>query len=101
MQNKRLAAALVLAAIAVTTLPVGSAADPSQCFVETTPALALQGYYVRGTLYEVWEEKNGVPGLQMRQSACIGGGFVPPDACVMSTDTSNAALCTNAYAGAL
>ena len=99
--NKKLVAAGFLAAMAVMALPVGGATDPGQCLIETTPALALKGYYVRGTLYEVWQETNGIPGLQLRQSACIGGGFLAPDACVLSTDAANAAPCSNAYVGAL
>lgn len=70
------------AALLLGVTPVISAAtDTTGCYVKTSAATALGGYYVVGTLGEIWEETNGISGLQRRDSGCDDGRTLASDTC--------------------
>lgn len=73
---------LIAAVLVGVAFPIVSAVDTSGCFVRTsTEATALGSFYVKGTLGEIWEETNGVDGLQRRDSGCSDGRVIPSDTC--------------------
>lgn len=75
----RVSVALIALAL-LPTLPVASAAAAPSCPSgsaqfggATTPATAVASFYI-GPGNEVWEETNGVDGLQKEKARCIGPG---------------------------
>ena len=73
---------LIAAILVGVGIPVVSAVDTSGCWVRTSAdANALGSFYVKGTLGEIWEETNGVDGLQRRDSGCSDGRVIASDTC--------------------
>jgi len=71
--------AILLAGVGI---PIVSAVDTSGCSVTTSSgAIPLGQFYVKGTLGEIWEETNGLDGLQRRDSGCNDGRVIPSDTC--------------------
>lgn len=78
---------------------VASATDATGCRVYTTSATKVGDYYLRPTWQEIWEETNGLPGLQMNASGCSGGRIIPSDTCFV-LGPEGLISCTIAYATA-
>jgi hypothetical protein len=98
--NKRsFVTALVILA---TTLPLsGAGAAEGACRVNTYDALDLGGYYLYGTAKEIWQEGNGLPGLQRTASYCEDGTTLAPDACIWHSESFAAIECGFALAGSI
>jgi len=75
----------------------GATADTLGCYVRTSQALALGDHYVYGTAKEIWEETNGIPGLQRADSPCIDGESLPRDLCVIHSENGALVACLSAF----
>lgn len=91
--------ALVAMIAAVVPLTGASAADATGCRVTTYTAIESDGYYMYGAK-ELWEESNGLPGLQRSSSYCIGKSSIPEDTCIVHAETWRAVSCAVAYGDA-
>lgn len=79
-----LAMSLVLGLMGTST-----AADTDGCDLRTTSALRVGDLYFTsvtastgGVYTEVFQEGNGVDGLQRRSTACEDGSIIPADSCL-------------------
>lgn len=70
-----LVATLVALLFVTIAAPPAAAATPS-CKDATVSAIAAGGHYVRTSPRSVWQETNGVPGLQT--TSCTHGGVTKP-----------------------
>lgn len=87
--------ALILVAALALAAPIGSAGGTAACDPNTTtPTAEVAGFYVYGQ--EVWQESNGLPGLQRQYTPCTDGG-IPKDTCF--THKENNALLACAITG--
>lgn len=80
MRTTSVACALLLTGFAFPAVTGSSGTEG--CEIHTSKdAISLGGHYVRGSLGEIWEESNGLDGLQRRDSGCIDGRILPADKC--------------------
>lgn len=85
---------LCLALLAATLLtPVGSAdLDTTGCTVRTQAATQAGDVYAWGA-YEIWQETNGIQGLQRGSSSCESRPSLPADTCYTHSETRRLVLC--------
>lgn len=96
---------LVLLASAQPFVLVANAATCNPYTYET--AVGVDAYYLYLTSYspalflEVWEEANGVPGLQRVNTICSDGTSIPRDTCILHKETFGLVQCLSTYPGTL
>lgn len=86
---------IVLAGIA----PVSLATTAPSCTPFTYDATEVAGLYQYGS--ELWQESNGIPGLQRVNTICSDGSSLPRDTCILHKQTSAAATCANSFGQSL
>lgn len=72
--------ALVAGSIIVAMLPLAVANATAPCSPYTYDATEAAGFYAWGA--EIWQESNGIPGLQRTQTVCEDGSSLPKDTCI-------------------
>lgn len=84
---------------ALSLLVAGGAApvDTTGCTVRTVPAEKVGAFYLYGP-YEVWQETNGIEGLQRGASSCANGASIPADTCFTHTENRQLQRCAVARA---
>lgn len=85
---------------AASVLVAGGAApvDATGCNVRTAPAEKAGPFYRYGT-YEIWQETNGVGGLQRGESPCGGTRSIEADTCYTHTENRQLQRCAFDRAG--
>ena len=81
---------IALLALALAMPIVSATTNTEGCDVTTTPAMELpNGIYMQGTAYNIWQEANGIPGLQFYKTSCDDGREFPRDECIAGLGMSN------------
>ena len=83
---------IVIAALALVVVPpaANASVDTDACYVRTTPAFTpdgetyFAGAYASGTTVgaEIWQETNGIEGLQKQRTSCSDGRVYEADTCL-------------------
>lgn len=95
--------ALVLGTATVAPLAGVTATDTTGCNVDTSSTtgdfqMDDERYYSLGV--ELWQESNGVDGLQRSASWCKGRASIPADTCVTHSETGSLVNCGTRFARA-
>lgn len=102
---------LVVPLVLLTLVPLVSAGPPpSNCNVYTHFSVSVGAFHLYiptsnpipfATYPELWQESNGIDGLQRGSSWCTGGPSIPADTCITHSVTFQAVNCVLRYPGPL